>query len=542
MSDLFEYIEDNKDFSFKEKEFNEVDNAILSRLSYIDFPNYIGKSLEEIVKIFEFDDFEDAKIFSKTGKMTEELLKAVSQTKRYKDVIIDDYNEIASVNLATAFCAVVFKITNDTSYIAFRGTDDKIMSFYEDAELAYSFPIPSQISAFSFVRTKITTNNTKYYLGGHSKGGNLALFAYVFLRDDLKEHIIKVYNNDGPGFPDELAKILFKPNLSKKIVNIVPECSIVGRILEANAQYEIIKSSATGPGEHNIFTWEVNGTQFEKAEKFNLFSEIVGDTLDDCLETISPDDMKNAAQTIYKIAIENGIESTDDINVSNFKSILNTLIDILESEKNGTSDISLVIKEMIKNLFNAIDIDKIIDYFKEGALKNLKEVTLDDFVELLNIKDVKDVEDLKEKLDIKDLDEIVESFNIEGVNNSDDLKKWIKDKSNEASDSIKESFDDIKEKFDVSFDEFKDKIDIKIDDIKEKFDIDFDKSKETDENEEELSLYNKLKEYFNSKDYNEIKSIKDYSDFDNVKNFFKTTKLKTVLDKNKSDENLDKKE
>lgn len=431
MSDIFDYIEKYKNTSFLELNLTEVDNVIFSRLSYLELNDYEGKTLKEIAELYNFTDKDDNKIFAKTTIKTEELLEAVANTKRYENVSLINFKEIASVDYATAFYGCVFRLYDGKSFVSFRGTDDKIMSFYEDAELAYSFPIPSQVAALHYIRFITEKFDDNFYIGGHSKGGNLALFSYVFLDNELKNRIIKVYNDDGPGFPNELAKILITPDIAHKVFTIVPESSIVGRMLETGDDFIIIKSDAIGASQHNIFTWIVEDDKFVRAERFSLLSELMEDTLTESLGTVSSDDIKNAAQTIYKIAVKCGIESTDDINISNLKSILSTLMEISKTEKDGSSDISLMIKTLIKSLFNSMDIDKIISYGLTDKLENLKEVMgYNEFKEFLtkNIKDSKYFKEFKEAIDKKDYKSLKDYKNLadyKDLIDFNELKEYI---------------------------------------------------------------------------------------------------------------------
>lgn len=357
MKDLFSYIEETKSLDFEHMGLTEIDNVIFSRLAYIDLSDFSGKTLEAAAAKAEYADDEAKNILK-----TYDLLKAAAKSKRFKNTIISEAKEIISEDKGAAFFGIRFQISKQLSFIAFRGTDEKIMSLYEDAELAYSFPIPSQIAALNFVKQTIQKSNDRLYIGGHSKGGNLALFSYIFLDDAQKEHIIKVYNNDGPGFPKELVSLLIKPYIAEKIVNIAPEDSIVGRMLETNGAYRVIKSTAIGAGQHNLFTWIVNGVQFETAEKFSLLSEYMEDTLTAGLNNASGEEMKKAVQTIYKIAMNSEIKTTKDINPKNFKGMILALIQMADKENNASDEISAVIKILIKSLIDSIDLKKFITY------------------------------------------------------------------------------------------------------------------------------------------------------------------------------------
>ena len=269
---LSDFAKSHANIGFSNLGLCELDNVIFSRLSYLDFSAHIKKSIKEAAEDFTYTPESETTRQNKNIVRSEELLRLLGTTERYKNVRISDFTELSG-NSETAFSATVFGLNNGTSYIAYRGTDDKITGIYEDAELAYSFPIPGQLAALSYTNKILKSESTEFFLGGHSKGGNFALFSYIFLNE--KSRIIRVYNNDGPGFPKELAKILFTKENCAKIINLAPEDSIVGRMLEDGGKNVIVKSSAIGAGQHNVFTWITNGEKFERAEKFSAISEYV---------------------------------------------------------------------------------------------------------------------------------------------------------------------------------------------------------------------------------------------------------------------------
>lgn len=357
MRDLFNYIQDTANINFENMGLTEVDNVIFSRLAYLNLSAFTGKTIEYAAEHYQARE-DDAKNIIRT----KELLEALAKTKRFKFTFIEEVNEIMSEDAGSAFYAVKFKITKDHSYIAFRGTDERITSLYEDAELAYNFPIPSQIAALNFVKEAIRSNNDRLYIGGHSKGGNLALFSFIFLNETQRKKIVRTYNNDGPGFPKELVRLIVKPDIAAKITNLAPEDSIVGRMLETSGEYRVIKSVAVGVSQHNVFTWVVKGVEFETTKKFSLLSEYIEDTLTAGLNTASGDDMKKAAETIYRIAMNSNIKTTKDINPKNLKSVIPALIQIADRENNASDEMAAIIKILIKSLLDSIDIKKFITY------------------------------------------------------------------------------------------------------------------------------------------------------------------------------------
>lgn len=369
MNDIFEYIDKYKNFKFSQIGVTEIDNAIFSRLAYLDFTQFAGKTIGEISEKYLYSENE-----KKTMEQTQELLKAISKTKRYKYVTVCDINEIFDEDSANAFYAVTFEIQKDLFFVAFRGTDDKIASYYEDAELAYTFPIRSQTAALSYISTALSNRDGEFYLAGHSKGGNLAMFAFLFLRDDEKERIIRVYNNDGPGFPEEIAAVIFTHSTRDKIISILPEDSIIGRMLTLGGKIKIVKSDALAAFQHNMFTWDVNGAQFADGKKFSLLSEYMEDSLSESLENLPPEKIKRVTEAIFAIAKNSGIKSLKDINIKNYKGIVTALIEFSKRSDEEGDEQSEIIRTLVRSLINSISIEKMIAYSFPNLANVLNEI------------------------------------------------------------------------------------------------------------------------------------------------------------------------
>lgn len=371
MKTLFDYIEEFANASFKTFELTEIDNAVFCRLSYLNFDGFEEKTLKYTAKHFPYTD---ENILSKANKniiKTEDLLKLLGTTKRYGNVVISKFKECADENSSTAFSATAFKFSDKLYYLAYRGTDDKLLSFYEDAELAYDFPIAVQIAALEYTKELMKKNKGKYVLGGHSKGGNLAMFSFMFSDKKLKNRITAVYNNDGPGFPKNLAPVLFTKENCEKIINISPEDSIVGRMLETCGKRIVVKSSAAAVAQHNLFTWITKGYEFERADNFSTLSNYVEDSLTASLDTLSPEDLKKTVDAIYAIAKNSGLNTLDDINKNNYGNILLSIIQNVKSDNNASSEAGEIIKTLSKNLVNSVEIEKRLPDTDIGRIKEL---------------------------------------------------------------------------------------------------------------------------------------------------------------------------
>ncbi len=186
MANIFDYVNNFADKSFSDVCIGEADNIVFCRLAYLDLSKHTGKTLGEISESFT-PSGSDKKVTADTEK----LLKEIGKTKRFEYITLYNTREIISEDRATAFYAASFAIDKETFFISFRGTDDKILSFYEDAKLAYTFPIGSQTSTFGYVSSQMENHSGKFYLGGHSKGGNLAVFSFLFLSENEKKELSK---------------------------------------------------------------------------------------------------------------------------------------------------------------------------------------------------------------------------------------------------------------------------------------------------------------------------------------------------------------
>ena len=370
MADIFEYIKRFGTLRFTNMGITEADNAVFSRLAYLDLTPYAGKTLGEAA-----EEYESGGESGKTLIETADLLKAAGNTIRYGYITITDCREIVSDNMQTAFYAVTFAVDKNTFFIAFRGTDDKIVGFYEDAKLAYAFPVSSQTSALSYVTQQFEEHNGKFFLGGHSKGGNLAIFAFLFLREEQKDRIIRVYNNNGPGFPQEIADILFTRENCEKIYNIMPEDSIIGRMLTDGGRIKIVKSTASGAAQHNIFTWEINGAGFKAAKRFSMLSEYMEDTLTQSLETLPPERMRDAAAAVFEIAKNSGIKTLKDISVKNYKSLIPAVAELKKLVDDNTDDIPVIVRTLEKSLADSISVEKIVERSMPDIMSKIDEIT-----------------------------------------------------------------------------------------------------------------------------------------------------------------------
>ena len=268
MNNIFSYIKEYGEYTFSEKEFNDVDNLVFCSLSYLNFSdtsiNIKNHTLEYIGnEYFKLNDFKDIKRLGIPQKNGYLLLEEVIKLRRYKNVIFHDY--VYSANIDKQFSAMMFKLTRDLEYMCFEGTDELVSGWKEDFELSYKFPIPSQIDAIKYANKHIKMTGANVIIGGHSKGGNLALVAAMYTKQYKQFRVKKVYSNDGPGLRLKEFKSGEYRRIKRKYKHIVPDYSMVGIILR-NDVYNVIKTTKKSILSHAVVNWVVEGDHLVDAE------------------------------------------------------------------------------------------------------------------------------------------------------------------------------------------------------------------------------------------------------------------------------------
>jgi hypothetical protein len=241
-----------------------------------------------------------------------ELFYKVAFSRRYRNTKVNYLVNELDVGGDMQFCAVTFMLGNGDVFISFRGTDDNIVGWKEDFNMAYATPVGAQIKSTEYVekvaRLLARKRNLRFYFGGHSKGGNLAVYAAMTCDDKIKRRIGRIYNMDGPGFRPDFMETLDYDGIKDKILKILPDESFVGMLMEPKNDYELIKSSEIGVQQHVCFSWQVEGDSFERSEAdkpkrkelydrinnwiFNLGSEKVGDFIDSLFKMVEISEAK----------------------------------------------------------------------------------------------------------------------------------------------------------------------------------------------------------------------------------------------------------
>lgn len=255
---------------FTEEPPGEADALALSWLSYFSFP---ARLEVESAKIGELSDEElkpDKEMYAAAfnPKASKRLFTLLRESPRFKNAELSLCKEDTNPSEEKQFGALCIKLSPDLCFISFRGTDASYVGWKEDFNLAYRFPIPSQKAGLEFAESVMENfPDSKFCLGGHSKGGNVAVYCAARLKSELQDRIIGAYNFDGPGLPKEFTESEAYLKVAPRIHKLVPNASLVGMLLETQSGFSVVKSGSISVLQHDPFSWAVRGNGFTPAAK-----------------------------------------------------------------------------------------------------------------------------------------------------------------------------------------------------------------------------------------------------------------------------------
>lgn len=348
MANVFDYLQWRGDLNLEQSEFNEIDNLILSRFSYFPFDNIIKENevvtIKELSERFEKTDINPMHILWKDDK---EFFPAMGKTERFGNMLTTKYVNKIETEQEKQFSAITVLMPDDTIYVSFRGTDNTIVGWKEDFNMSFKSHIASQISAKEYLENIAEEfPNKKIRVGGHSKGGNIAIYASAFAKQEVKDRIINVYNNDGPGFCEDVIKTAEYQEIMPKTHTYIPQSSIIGRLMNHKEKYTIIESTQKGIMQHDLYSWQILGKEFITLPNVTNESEFIDKTIKEWLENVEPAKREQVINVIFEILNSTDAQTTKELR----KNLFSNIKVILEKYKN----IDPETKEMIAQTANAL--------------------------------------------------------------------------------------------------------------------------------------------------------------------------------------------
>lgn len=296
---IYDYVDQYGIYSFEERPFNEVDSVLFSFLSYVDYDNIVedGRILLKDVGRMHLGLHKKTEKNIIAVREATKLLSYMKDTKRYEDCYLFHY--VYEANQDIQFSAISIEYQRNCVYVSYEGTDEMISGWKENLLLSYSFPTTSHKRAIEYLNQHYTFGFQKIIIGGHSKGGNLALVASMGCRSIVRARIQAIYNVDGPGLLDKEFRSKSFKKILPKYHHIIPNESIVG-ILLYSPKDQVVHSTINGPLAHNIAYWEVEKDHFKK-DKLSSFSMELRQGLLSYIDSYSTDQLKAIVFNLDKV-------------------------------------------------------------------------------------------------------------------------------------------------------------------------------------------------------------------------------------------------
>ena len=371
---LFDYINWRGDIPMSVDPFNEVDNLLLSALVYAPFGGLIPDkgSITIYALNIAFWNKYTAPDFASSNpalRYAPFLLKKISTSGRYRNMRACSFYDETNSEDQCQFAAMTFLLEDGTCYTAFRGTDDSIIGWREDLNLSYMAMTRGQELAVDYMNRVFAGNNLFIRVGGHSKGGNLAVYAGMHCQPEIQDRIRVIFSNDGPGFNRQITDSEEYRCILPKIVKYMPEDSIVGILLDSGAAAEIVKSTRSGIYQHSPYTWMIRRNRILRAKERSEISKFIDHTVDDWINMLDPDSKRTFIDVLFSAIDSSGAKTISEFTedpLRSYKAFYKTMKEIPQSQR---ATMLLVLSKLAKSGGDQI-LTGLTDYLSDLARKS----------------------------------------------------------------------------------------------------------------------------------------------------------------------------
>ena len=334
--------------------FNEVDNLVLSELAYVEFDGVLGDSFRKTglktadEKFFGMHSRDEARQSSNHIVRAPLLMDYMLSGTRFSDMKLTKYVDILNADKEMQFAAVTCLLNDGSAFVSFRGTDNTLVGWKEDFNMSYLPDADGQLSAVNYLNEVGAKFRGPIRVGGHSKGGNFAVYASAFCDKKVQDRIIKVYTNDGPGFRHEVMSREGYKNILPKVVSIVPDTSIIGMLLTSSVKHIVVKSREKGIMQHDAMTWQIERNRFVVKETSPL-GIFIRHSQQEWLSKIDDESREQFVNTLFSIFEATGAATFDEIKENKLKSVERMLSSIKELPRERQEELKTILGGLIES-------------------------------------------------------------------------------------------------------------------------------------------------------------------------------------------------
>jgi predicted esterase len=356
LSSLFDYLAWRGDLDFAVTPLNPVDNIILCQLSYFPFEGIVpGPDEGKDISVRDAMDILSQKLKNddtarKSVLMFRDdpaLISALGCSRRFEKCRLSAYVNHIDTQQEVQFSALSVKIHDRSYFVAYRGTDASLVGWKEDFNMSFSEVIPAQREALEYLKNMAKRTEGNIWLGGHSKGGNLAIYAASQCGKNIQRRITAVYGNDAPGFHGDFIVSENYAAVKDRIHLYVPQASVVGMFLEHGKDHTVIRSSASGLAQHELYTWEVTHNGMVYADDLSQGSRFVDKTLRDWIANHDNARREQFIEAVYNIVRASKATSLSELENAWFQSAGRMIQALGETDEPTKSLIRKTFRELI---------------------------------------------------------------------------------------------------------------------------------------------------------------------------------------------------
>lgn len=304
----------NASQAFRAKPFGIPDAVILAQLAYLDFaalPHQTKtKTLGEIVAQ---PGWEAGVHIGDCLEMKKALFAAAARSPRFKDIVPYGYRSDLNEAKQKQFSAVTFLVEPRFSVVSFRGTDSTVIGWKENFNMSFMAQVPAQRESAAYINAAARRTRGDLIVTGHSKGGNLAVYACVKCAPRVQKRVTRIYNFDGPGFKDDVYENAGYQMIDQKITTVIPQSSVVGLLLRQRSDYLIAESDADGLAQHDMFSWKLNDGNISYAAALSGEALFWDKALDEWLAGMRYAEREQLINALYGIVKNEGIHNVNEL-------------------------------------------------------------------------------------------------------------------------------------------------------------------------------------------------------------------------------------
>lgn len=368
MSNIIDYAQGLKAYSFDKVFFKDLDVLALTEVAYLPFEQIITEgeiTLEKLAQYYTTLNGEKGEMLSVITTPRIDLLRILGRSARYGTIEAFDFINKIDSNIERQFSAITYRLEDEKYLVVFRGTDENLIGWKEDFHMTFMHEVPAQQSAYQYLEKRMTEYPGEYIVSGHSKGGNLAIYACSKLDEEKQNSVTGIYAFDAPGLHESLLESEGFLRIKDRIASYIPQDSMVSVLLEPPVNAKVVKSNAILLLQHDTFSWEVGQIDFVQIENQSQLSIHADKVISSWLDTMSNNEKQEFSDVIFDVFLESGINKFADITVDTPKKIIN----IVNNMTRLTSEQKKMTIQVFFKLFNAQ-----FDVFKSYLPKPIQKV------------------------------------------------------------------------------------------------------------------------------------------------------------------------